>query len=123
MKPLIDEYSKEYSDVELYLHGDSGFATPDLFKQCKTNGVSYAIRLKANSILYSNAKHLDEEITETTKADMTQYVVRYDKFIYQSGSWEYPRRVIVKVEKPYNQLTNQYLFILTNMDLNPEVLQ
>ena len=120
MQPLLDEYSKEYSDVELYLRGDSGFATPDLFKQCETNGVSYAIRLKANNALYSKVKHLDEEMMDATKDDMTGYVVRYDEFYYKAGSWDYPRRVVVKVEKPYNQLTYQYSFVVTNMDLAPE---
>ena len=120
MQPLLDEYSKEYPDIELYLRGDSGFATPDLYKQCETNGVSYAIRLKANNVLYNNAKHLDDEIMEAMKKDMTQYIVRYDEFYYQAGKWEYPRRVVVKVEKPYNQLTTQYSFIVTNMDLKPE---
>ncbi len=36
------------------------------------------------------------------------------------GSWDYPRRVVVKVEKPANQLTYQYTFIVTNMDMTPE---
>lgn len=120
MQPLLDEYAKEYPDIELFLHSDSGFATPDLFKQCETNGVSYAIRLKANKVLYAKARHLDDEITEATKNNMIDYVVRYDEFEYKAGKWDYPRRVIVKVEKPYNQLTNQYSFIVTNMDLIPE---
>ncbi len=120
MQPLLDEYQEEYPDIQLFLRGDSGFATPDLYKQCETNGVSYAIRLKVNNILYSKAKHLDAEIANATKNNMIDYVVHYDEFLYQASSWDYPRRVIVKVEKPYNQLTNQYSFIVTNMDLCPE---
>lgn len=122
MQPLLDDYLTKFPDVQLFLRGDSGFATPDLFKQCETNGVSYAVRLKANNVLYSKAKHLDEEIALATKDNMIDYVVRYDEFEYKAGKWDYPRRVIVKVEKPYNQLTNQYSFIVTNMDLKPEEL-
>jgi hypothetical protein len=122
MQPLLDEYLTNFPEVQLFLRGDSGFATPDLFKQCETNGVSYAIRLKANKVLYTKAKHLDEEIALATKDNMIDYVVRYDEFEYKAGKWDYPRRVIVKVEKPYNQLTNQYSFIVTNMDLKPEEL-
>ena len=120
MQPLLDEYSKNYPNTKLFLRGDSGFATPDLFEQCETNGVSYAIRLKANSVLYSHARHLDEQIAEVTRDNAIDYVIRYDEFEYKANKWDYPRRVIVKVEKPYNQLTNQYSFIVTNMDLNPE---
>ena len=122
MQPLLAEYFTKYPKVQLFLRGDSGFATPDLYKQCETNGVSYAIRLKSNNTLYTNAKHLEDEIAEATKDNLIDYVVRYDEFEYKAGKWDYPRRVIVKVEKPYNQLTYQYSFIVTNMDLSPEEL-
>ena len=48
LQPLLDEFLTEYPDVPLLLRGDSGFATPVLYKQCETNGTSYAIRLKEN---------------------------------------------------------------------------
>ena len=47
MQPLLDEYLENYADISLYLRGDSGFATPDLFKQCECNGISYAIQSKS----------------------------------------------------------------------------
>jgi hypothetical protein len=120
MQPILDEYLEDYTDTTLFLRGDSGFATPDLFKQCETNAVSYAIRLKANKTLYTLASHATDEIAELTKDNLVDYAVTYDEFYYQAGSWNYPRRVVVKVEKPYNQLTNQYAFIVTNMELTPE---
>ena len=39
--------------------------------------------------------------------------------MYQAGSWDYPRRVVFKIEKPYSQLTHMYTFIVTNMDMEP----
>lgn len=120
MQPILDEYLNDYSNTSLFLRGDSGFAVPSLFKQCETNGVSYAVRLKANNSLYNLAKHADDKIADLTANNIIDYAVTYDEFYYQAGSWDYPRRVIVKVEKPYNQLTNQYSFIVTNMDLTPE---
>ncbi len=120
MQPLLDEYLNDYTDVSVYLRGDSGFATPELFKQCETGGASYAIRLKANKTLYSLASYADDKMAELTKGNLVDYAVTYDEFYYQAGSWDYPRRVVVKVEKPYNQMTNKYAFIVTNMDLPPE---
>ena len=38
LQPLLDEFLTEYPDVPLLLRGDSGFATPLLYKQCETNG-------------------------------------------------------------------------------------
>ena len=119
MQPLLDEYLNDYPNTNMYLRGDSGFATPDLFKQCETGGVSYAIRLKANKILYSLASYADEQLAELTKENIIDYAVTYDEFYYQANSWEYPRRVVVKIEKPYNQLTYQYAFIVTNMEMTP----
>lgn len=120
MQSLLEEYQNDYKDTKLYLRGDSGFAIPELFKQCETNGVSYAVRLKANKILYSLASYAEDKLAELTKENLIDYAVSYDEFYYQAGSWDYPRRVVVKVEKPYNQFTYQYAFIVTNLDLTPE---
>ena len=51
---------------------------------------------------------------------MVSYAVRYGQFFYQAKSWEYPRRVVCKVEKPAEQLVHMYTFIVTNMDSEPE---
>lgn len=120
IKPLLDEYQTHYPTVELFLRGDSGFATPALFKQCETHGVTYAIRLKANAVLSERAAFLDDEIAAISANNMIDSAVCYGEFFYQASSWDYPRRVIVKVEKPYGQLVNQHVFIVTNMTLCPE---
>lgn len=120
MQPLLDEYLENYADISLYLRGDSGFATPDLFKQCECNGVSYAIRLKANQNLYKLATSATEKLAELTDKNQVDYAVAYDEFLYQAASWDYPRRVVVKIEKPTNQFTYQYAFIVTNMELGPK---
>lgn len=90
------------------------------YHQCETNGVSYAIRLKENGNLRELASPIDEELTELTKDDMVSYAVRYGEFLYQAKSWEYPRRIVCKVEKPTEQLIHMYTFIVTNMDVEPE---
>ena len=42
------------------------------------------------------------------------------KSIMQHPAGRYPRRVIVKVEKPAGQLVYMHTFIVTNMDMKPE---
>ena len=49
LQPILDEYLNDYPTIHLLLRGDSGFATPDLYKQCEENGTSYVIRLKQGS--------------------------------------------------------------------------
>lgn len=120
LQPILDEYEKNYPDTEIFLRADSGFAKPELYTQAETNGVSYAIRLKANQTLYKSAETATRRMDELTKDNKLDYAVIYDEFTYQAASWDYPRRVVVKVEKPSNQFTYQYGFIVTNMDLSPQ---
>jgi len=122
MQPLFDEYQNEYPDIKLYLRGDSGFATPGLYAQCETNGTSYAIRLKENSTLRALATELEAELTDATKENMVDYAVVYGEFYYKAGSWDYPRRVVYKIEKPTDQIVHMNTFIVTNMELDPERL-
>ena len=42
--------------------------------------------------------------------------------MYQAGSWDYPRRVVCKAEKPAGQLVHMFTFIVTNMDSAPKDL-
>ena len=104
------------------LRGDSGFATPELYKQCEENGTSYVIRLKENNVLLSKAEYLVEELDEITRKNKVDYAVVYGEFMYQAGPWPYERRVVCKVEKPENQMVYMYTFIVTNMDSSPEYL-
>ena len=100
LRPLLDEFQEDCPDVPLFLRGDSGFATPDLYTQCETNGVSYIIRLKENPVLLQEAADLDCDLMESMKKDSISYAVRYGEFWYRAGSWYRPRRVLCKVEKP-----------------------
>jgi len=120
LKPLLMEYLEDYPQVSLYLRGDSGFACPELFELLETNGTSYAIRLKVNDTLTKMAESLDKELDEITAENKVDYAVVYGEFRYAAASWGQTRRIIVKVEKPVNQLVYMHTFIVTNMDLKPE---
>lgn len=120
LQPLLDEFLTDYPHIPLLLRGDSGFATPVLYTQCETNGTSYAIRLKTNQLLRTLASDIEDHLMEITKKDQVSYAVTYGEFMYQAGSWDYPRRVVCKVEKPTDQLVHMFTFIVTNMDSSPE---
>lgn len=119
LDPLLNEYQNKFEGTKLYLRGDSGFATPELFDQAEHNSCSYAIRLKANPNLYRAAEYITNDLDDVTKNNKVDYAVCYGEFMYKAASWKYPRRVACKVEKPYNQFTYTYTFIVTNMDLEP----
>lgn len=120
MAPLMEEYQTNYTDIALFLRGDSGFATEELYSLCETNGTSYAVRLKENAALKRLATELESELEGLTRDNIVPYAVVYGEFFYKAGSWDYPRRVVCKLEKPYGQMLHLYTFVVTNMDSTPE---
>ena len=124
MIPLLQEYRAKYPSLPLYLRGDSGFASPDLYKACEDNDCKYAIRLKQNRTLIKYVADADAALFRAARENQTDYMVEYGEFYYQAGSWSHPRRVVFKVEKPYNQFIHLYTFIVTTMESEPhEVIQ
>ena len=83
LQPILDEYLNDYPAIRILLRGDSGFATPDLYKQCEENGTSYVIRLKENGILRKKASYLVDELDEITKNNKVDYAVAYGEFMYR----------------------------------------
>lgn len=124
LQPVLDAYLHDYPEISILLRvrGDSGFSTPDLYKQCEENGTSYVIRLKENGILRGKTSYLVDELDEITRNNKVDYAVVYGEFMYKAKSWPYERRVVCKVEKPENQMVYMYTFVVTNMDSSPEYL-
>ena len=122
LQPILDEHIEDLPEVKLLLRGDSGFATPGLYKQCEENATGYVIRLKENVILRDKVSYLVDELDEITKNNKVDYAVVYGEFMYQAGHWTYERCVVCKVEKPENQMTYRYTFVVTNMESSPEYL-
>ena len=89
LQPILDEYLNDYPAIRILLRGDSGFATPDLYKQCEENGTSYVIRLKENGILRKKASYLVDELDEITKNNKVDYAVAYGEVMYRAISWPY----------------------------------
>lgn len=124
MRPLMEEYRENYPNTALFLRGDSGFATDELYRECENNGTSYVIRLKENNVLRKLASELDSDLYDLTQTreDAVSYAVVYGEFEYQAGSWDHPRRVVCKIEKPFGQMVHMNTFVVTNMDSSPEEL-
>ncbi len=124
MKSLLDEFLCDFPDMPLYLRGDSGFSSPDLYGVLEDKNCKYAIRLKENAKLRELAEYENQALYRATKSNQVDYAVEYGEFLYQAGSWNQPRRVVFKIEKPYGQMVHLYTFIVTTMEIEPyQVLQ
>ena len=119
MKSLLEEFTCDFPDVPLYLRGDSGFASPDLYEVLEEKDCRYAIRLKENAKLRELAEEKNQALYRATRFNQTDYAVEYGEFLYQAGSWSHPRRVVFKIEKPYGQMIHLYTFIVTTMEMKP----
>src|ERR1700731_2605885 len=95
-----------------HLRADAGFANPEVYECLEAEGIKYAIRLPANSVLQGRIGYL-----LTRPVGRPPNVVRcyYANFTYQAGSWRKPRRVIAKVEWHPGELYPRVGFIVTNM--------
>ena len=100
---ILDEFIADYPDMPLYLRGDSGFASPDLYEVLESKDCKYAIRLKENAKLRELAKDENQTLYHATRFNQVDYAVEYGEFMYQAGSWSHPRRIVFKIEKPYGQ--------------------
>lgn len=124
MIPLMQEYRAKYPSMPIYLRGDSGFASPDLYEACEENACTYAIRLKQNKTFVKYVADADEALYHATRDNQVDYAVEYGEFEYQAGSWSHPIRVVFKIEKPFSQLIHLYTFIVTTMESEPyQVIQ
>lgn len=117
MKPLLVEFQEDYPEIPLYLRGDSGFATGELYDLCEEQDVHYAIRLKQNPVLMSMAKELDDLFMRKISTNLIDYAVVYGEFTYKAKTWLQERRVVCKIETHEGQMMPMHTFIVTNMAL------
>jgi hypothetical protein len=115
LRPIFEEYTGSYPDVDCMLRGDSGFASPEIYDLCEEYGINYVIRLKENGVLRKQAETTLEDLKNAVDINSYDYAVAYGEFDYQAGSWAHPRRVVFKIEKPKGQMIYMYTFVVTSM--------
>lgn len=110
LEPVVDRYRK-YNGGKFFL-GDAAFADPTLYNYLEVKDYFYAIRLKANQVLYDKIEHL---LTRPVGRPPKKPVVLYESFRYQAASWDISRRVVAKVEWHVDELFPRVGFIVTNL--------
>src|SRR5690625_3556380 len=117
--PELKRLRKKYPDIKIIIRGDSGFATPELYKLCEELGADYVIRLKANQRLQRIAAEFESQIT--SEIDIHEgYHVYFREFTYKAASWDKSRKVMLKLEKPIDQLFFIPTFVVTTLEDTPE---
>jgi Transposase DDE domain group 1 len=110
LEPVIARYCKR--GLDLYFRGDAAFAKPELFELLEQEGIGYAIRLPANSVLQERISHL---LTRPVGRPPKKPQAFFASFHYQARSWTKPRRVVAKVEWHQSELYPRVGFVITNL--------
>ena len=111
LEPVVDSYRRQ--DVPLHFRADAAFAMPEVYEYLEDNGVLYAIRIKANAVLERCIEHL---LRRRVGRPSKKPEVSYESFSYQAKSWDWPRRVVAKVEWHAGELFPRVGFIVTNLN-------
>jgi hypothetical protein len=94
---LVGRLRAVWPDVHIVVRGDSGFATPLVYKVCDDLRITFTVGLGMNSRL----KKLSEELLEQALKNFTETKTPQRLFMaveYQANTWPTARPVVIKVE-------------------------
>lgn len=113
IKKLVCLLRKDWPNTMIIVRGDSHFASKDFMRWCgEEEKTGFITGLSGNKKLNG----LAAVTINSAKREFKQYgkpVKRYHSFMYQSGSWGAPQKVIVKVEA--NEMGTNVRYIVTDL--------
>lgn len=97
LKLLVRKLQSAWPEVKITIRADSGFCRWRLMRWCDSHGIGYVLGLAKNSVLLEQAQdprnRAERRFQETGQGQRI-----FGSFSYSAGSWDRPRRVIVKAE-------------------------
>jgi hypothetical protein len=103
---------KRFPGVRIILRGDGGFSLPEIISLCESSKVDYAFGYSRNAILERKIADLAEQ-ARLQFIQSNQKVKLFSDTYYMSGSWNEPRRVIMKAEHCHKGTNHR--FLVTNL--------
>lgn len=114
LRRIVGRLRERWSEVEVEVRADAGFAVPTLYDYCEKEGITYTIALITNPRLLEMAKELLDEALRLYEGKGTKQRL-FSEGLYQAGSWEDARRVVFKAEA-MEQGTNRRFVVSTRGD-------
>ena len=116
---LFWRLKRAWPGVRIILRADAGFSLPEILQVCERYEVGYAIGFARNGVLERKIADLLERAR--LQFVQTQQKARlFDDVYYSAATWDYPRRLVMKAE--WLPKGPNPRFVLTNLDLAPQVL-
>ena len=104
---------RAWPGVSLILRADAGFSLPEILLLCERSDVGYAIGFSSNAVLQHKIADLLEQ-SRVVHCLTDQKVRMFDDVYYAAGSWDEPRRVVMKAEWLAKGANPR--FVVTNLD-------
>ena len=119
LMPLRQRLRAAWPEVKITVRADSGFCRWRLMRWCDSHGIGYIFGLAKNKVLEREARdQIDRAEREFRRTGQPQRV--FGSFSYAAGSWDRPRRVIVKAE--HTAQGKNPRFVVANVPGDPQEL-
>jgi hypothetical protein len=119
LKLLVRRLRQAWPDLKITIRADSGFCRWRLMRWCDSHGVGYVLGLARNPVLERLAADwVGRAERQFQKTGQPQRI--FGSFPYKAGSWDRPRRVIVKAERTAQGPNPR--FITVNVPGDPQEL-
>ena len=94
---LFWRLKRAWPKVKIILRGDAGFSLPEIINLCERSKIKYAFGFSSNAVLKRKISYLLDRarlqyIRTGEKARL------FEDVYYAAGSWDEPRRVVMKAE-------------------------
>ena len=116
---LVKRLRLAWPKVKITLRGDSGFCRWRMLRWCEDHGVDYIVGIARNDRLAALAAGLLIEARDAYKQSGDKQRL-FDAFPYAAGTWDRPRRVLVKAEHTAKGSNPRY--VVTNLKGSPQHL-
>jgi hypothetical protein len=111
---------RAWPQVRIALRADSGFSLPELLRLCERSGVGYVMGYRCNAVLERKIQPLLEQARVVACLDRDGKARLFEDVYYAAATWAEPRRVVMKAE--WLPKGPNPRFVVTNLDLAPQVL-
>ncbi|MDA9981276.1 IS1380 family transposase [Gammaproteobacteria bacterium] len=116
---LVKRFRKVWPKVRIIFRGDSGFCRWRVLAWCERHGVGYIVGIAQNKRLNALTAGLQGEAEACFEEQGTK-VRWFTDLYYGARSWDYPRRVIVKIEHTDKGTNPRY--VVTNLEGDSQAL-
>jgi len=119
LKLLVQRLRAVWPEVKITIRADSGFCRWRLMRWCDSHGIGYVLGLPKNTALKRLARdEIERAARQFGRTGQKQRI--FGSFGYAAGTWDRPRRVIVKAEHTAKGANPR--FVVTNVPGDPQEL-